>query len=145
MGFLTSLMTEGDISAVAAIERSSFREPWSENSLKMLTQHGAFGIVCREGETVAAYGGMICVLDEGQITNIATLPEYRRRSLAGRTLEAMIEESKRRELAFLTLEVRESNSAAIALYEKFGFVAIGKRQGFYRFPTEAAIIMEKKI
>ena len=145
MEFSVSIMTEGDLPGAAALEGEVFHEPWSENALRMLLQPNAFGIVCRAGDTVAAYGGMICVLDEGQITNIGTLPQFRRLGLARRTLEAMLEEANRRELTFVTLEVRESNSAAIGLYEKLGFSAIGKRQGLYRFPTEAAVIMEKKL
>ncbi len=133
------------ICGVAEIERQCFSEPWSEGSLCMLTEPNAFGIVCLCGETVAAYGGMICVLDEGQITNIATLPEFRRRGLAEKALISMLEEARARNLTFLTLEVRESNSAAIGLYSKLGFRRIGMRPNFYRKPTEAAIIMEKKL
>ena len=133
------------IAGAAEIERQCFAEPWSEGSLKMLTEPNAFGIVCTVGETVAAYGGMICVLDEGQITNIATLPQYRRCGLATKTLQKMLMEAKERELSFVTLEVRESNSAAIELYTKLGFCTVGKRPNFYRKPTEAAVIMEKKL
>ena len=139
------LLWERHIAGAAEIERQCFAEPWSESSLKMLTEPNAFGVVCTLGETVAAYGGMICVLDEGQITNIATLPQYRRCGLATKTLQAMLDEAEKRKLAFVTLEVRESNFAAIELYTKLGFCTVGKRPNFYRKPIEAAVIMEKKL
>ena len=138
-------LEDKDISGVARIELSCFSEPWSENSLKMLTETNAFGIVCYDGDVAASYGGMICVLDEGQITNIATLPEFRRRGLAEKTLCAMLKEANARGLSFVTLEVRESNEPAIALYQRNGFEIMGKRSNFYRKPTEAALIMEKKL
>ena len=138
-------LTAEDTEKAAIIEERCFAEPWSANSLLMLTGTNAFGIVCEIDGTVAAYGGMICVLDEGQITNIATLPEFRRRGLARKVLLSMLDEARARELAFVTLEVRESNAAAIALYEQLGFVKLGKRPNFYRKPTEAAVIMEKNL
>ena len=138
-------LAAGDTEKAAIIEERCFTEPWSANSLLMLTGANAFGIVCEIDGTVAAYGGMICVLDEGQITNIATLPEFRRRGLAKKVLLSMLDEARSRKLAFVTLEVRESNVAAIALYEQTGFVKLGKRPNFYRKPTEAAVIMEKKL
>ena len=138
-------LTADDAANVAIIEEQCFAEPWSASSLLMLTQANAFGIVCKIDGTLAAYGGMICVLDEGQITNIATLPDFRRRGLAKKVLLAMLDEARERKLSFVTLEVRESNAAAIALYEQFGFVKLGKRPNFYRKPTEAAVIMEKKL
>ena len=134
-----------DACDVALIESTCFSEPWSANAIKMLTEPNAFGIVCEADGQVAAYGGMICVLDEGQITNIATLPDFRRRGLARKVLDAMLSEARGRGLAFVTLEVRESNLAAISLYEKLGFFETGKRPNFYRKPTEAAVIMEKKL
>ena len=134
-----------DAEKVALIEEQCFAEPWSANAIGMLTESNAFGIVCEADGAVAAYGGMICVLDEGQITNIATLPSFRRRGLAKKVLLAMLDEARERKLSFVTLEVRESNFAAIALYEQLGFFELGKRPNFYRKPTEAAVIMEKKL
>ena len=134
-----------DTENVAFIEEQCFAEPWSASSVLMLTQANAFGTVCEADGTLAAYGGMICVLDEGQITNIATLPDFRHRGLAKKVLLAMLDEARERKLSFVTLEVRESNAAAIALYEQLGFVRLGKRPNFYRKPTEAAVIMEKKL
>ena len=144
-GQLIRKLTADDTEKVARIEELCFAEPWSASSLLMLTQTNAFGIVCDIDGTIAAYGGMICVLDEGQITNIATLPDFRRRGLAKKVLISMLDEARARELAFVTLEVRESNAAAIALYEQLGFIKLGKRPNFYRKPTEAAVIMEKKL
>ncbi len=142
---ITRKLTVSDTEKVALIEEQCFAEPWSANSLLMLTEANAFGIVCEIDGILAAYGGMICVLDEGQITNIATLPDLRRRGLARKVLLSMLDEARARDLTFVTLEVRESNAAAIALYEQLGFIKLGKRPNFYRKPTEAAVIMEKKL
>ncbi len=140
------------LSQVAEIEKHCFSEPWSERSLELLLEGqdrvgngSGVGFVCLvpdgEGQTVCAYGGMLCVLDEGQITNIATHPEYRRKGLGHRIVASLVEYARRNGLVTISLEVRESNTAAIELYKKFGFEMLGRRPNFYKAPTEAALIM----
>ena len=135
---ITSAMLE----AVAALERAVFAQPWSAQALQLLCGEMAFGFACLDGDLVTAYGGMMTVLDEGQITNIATHPDHRRRGLGAAVVEALLCEARARALSFVTLEVRESNAAAIALYQKFGFVVVGRRPRFYTEPVETALIMQ---
>lgn len=129
------------LAAVAALERETFANPWSEQALALLCGEMATGAVVMDGTRAAAYGGMMCVAGEGQITNIGTSPAYRRRGLGAAVMAALIEEAKARALSEISLEVRESNVAAISLYEKFGFRIMGKRPRFYTNPTETAYVM----
>ena len=128
---------------IAAIEALCFHEPWSERALALLTGDTAFGLALLQEETgaVLAYLGVLLSLDEGQITNVATHPLWRRRGYADALLTALKTEAKKRGLVMLSLEVRESNTAAIALYEKHGFFKAGRRPHFYTQPTEAALVM----
>ena len=135
-------LTRAMLPSVEALERAVFAHPWSVRSLELLCGDTAFGFATQAGDTVTAYGGMLTVLDEGQITNVATHPEYRRQGLASLVLAALLQEARERKLAFVTLEVRESNAAAIALYEKFGFAVVGRRPHFYTEPAEAALVMQ---
>ncbi len=129
------------LDAIAALEASVFCAPWSAQALELLTGNAGVGFVITEGDRALCYGGMMTVLDEGQITNIATHESARRRGFATRVLCALIDEARERGLTQITLEVRESNVAAIALYEHHGFRVVGKRPRFYTKPVEAALIM----
>jgi ribosomal-protein-alanine N-acetyltransferase len=133
------------LSDIARIEKLCFAFPWSEESLELLTTDRAVGFAVIDGGRVAAYGGMLCVLDEGQITNVATHPDFRRRGYAKEVMLALVDFAKQNGIDFLTLEVRESNEAAIRLYEGLGFYSTGVRKGFYKKPVEAAILMQKDI
>ena len=82
-------------------------------------------------------------MGEAYITNIAVFPEYRRQGVAQKLLQKAIDGAKSRDCVFITLEVRKSNSNAIALYEKLDFKNVGERKNFYTNPTENAIIMTK--
>ena len=101
---------------MVAIEESSFTDPWSkkvfEEDMKneLSAWYGAF-----YGSRLAAYMGFWAVLDEGQINNIATHPDFRRQGIAGRLMEAAFEEGRKKGISAWTLEVRVSNQAAIAL------------------------------
>ena len=108
----TELLLAEHLSDVAVVERECFADPWSEKSLEILVGDGAFGIVALIDGRVVGYGGMMIVLDEGQITDIAVLPEYRRRGIGMDILKAMIAEARSRSVATLFLEARESNLAA---------------------------------
>ena len=139
-------LTAAHIEGVAKLEKLCFSQPWSANSLELLTKEGiGVGMVCSADGNVCAYGGMMVAVDEGQITNIATHPDYRRRGCGAQILRALIDYAKQNRLSLLTLEVRESNRAAIALYEKHGFVRTGLRRNFYTSPTESAYVMSKTI
>ena len=130
-----------DLEAIAALEREAFVHPWTSEALALLCGEMATGVVVMDGTRAVAYGGMMCVAGEGQITNVATSPAYRRRGLGAAVLSALIEEAKARGLCEISLEARESNLPAIALYEKFGFRVMGKRPRFYTNPTETALVM----
>ncbi len=133
------------LDGAAEIEASCFAEPWSKKSLELLLGDSAVGFAVLDGDTVAAYGGMMTVLDEGQITNIAVHPDFRRRGYGRAVTEALLGYGVENGLSSVYLEVRRSNDAALLMYEKCGFQRIGVRKGFYRAPTEDAVLMQRKL
>ena len=84
------------------------------------------------------------LLDEGYITNVAVRPECRRQGIAGKLLDVFLNFAQGNRLAFLTLEVRASNEAAIILYGRHGFRGVGRRRNYYEHPREDAIIMTRE-
>ena len=134
-------LTRTHLSDVAALERLCFGEPWSERALELLLTDWALGIVAERDGRAVAYVGMLIALDEGQITNVAVHPDLRRAGLGAAVVEAMVVEARRLGLTQISLEVRASNQAAIALYRRFGFFEAGRRKGFYRDPREDALVM----
>ena len=138
-------ITEDMLADVAALECECFSEPWSEQSLRLLVGERAVGFAAFVDGRLAAYAGMLCVLDEGQITNIATYPEFRRQGLARMLLDAIDSYSRDNGIAFLSLEVRESNTAARTLYESCDWTSAGARKNFYKQPIEDAVIMTKTL
>lgn len=145
MTFTVERITRAHLAEVAELERLCFHDPWSERSLELLLGSDAVGYVCVSEGRVLAYGGMMLVPDEGQITNIATHPDVRRMGMGRAVVEALIDDAKKRGLEQLSLEVRVSNTAAVALYEDLGFGTAGRRKSFYRKPTEDAWVMIKAL
>lgn len=133
---------EKDAELIAEIERKCFATPWTEEQIKSSDDSTVF-FLARVDEKVVGYGGMYTVLDEGYVTNIGVLPEFRRRGIGAKIVNELIDFSKERSLSFLSLEVRVSNIAAINLYKSFGFEEVGKRKNFYRLPNEDALIMTR--
>ena len=132
-------MTDRHTAAIAALERSCFADPWSENGLREeLNNPCAAFLVATEGDRVVGYVGCHHVGDEGYITNVAVDPSCRRQGIARRLLTYAMDAWG--DLARITLEVRVSNAAAIALYEGLGFTRDGIRPKFYTHPTEDAAI-----
>ena len=97
-----------------------------------------------EDGTLLGYAGLLVVLDEGYITNVAVRPAYRRQGIASDLLGVFERFARGHQLAFLTLEVRASNAAAIALYEKMGYARVGVRKNYYEHPREDAVIMTRE-
>ena len=138
-------LSEEHLSALAELEILSFSEPWSRESLRILTRDGGFGVVALLDGRAVAYGGMTFVLDEGSITNIATHPDFRGRGIGHLVVRALLAKARERGITSVFLEVRPSNAPALALYRSEGFFDVGVRKNFYRHPTEDAILMEWKI
>ena len=138
-------LTEDMLPDIAELERVCFHEPWSEKSLELLLGEQGVGFALLENGSVAAYAGMMTVLDEGQITNVAVFPQYRRRGYGRAVMEALEAYARENSLSVLSLEVRESNEGARALYRSLSWREVGLRKNFYRLPTEDAVVMVKDI
>ena len=137
-------MTAASLDAVAAIEAECFSHPWSKKSLEeSLEKENSLFLVAVEDEKVIGYVGMEVIVDEGYIFNVAVSADYRRRGVGYALVRELVTYSMKNSLCFITLEVRESNSAAISLYSKFGFIKAGERKNYYSDPTEAAVLMTK--
>ena len=134
------------IISLAGLEKICFSEPWSEEGLRAeLTKSEARFFVCEYDGEIAGYMGMHIILDECYITNVAVFPRFRRKGIGEALVRHSVQKAAEENCSFITLEVRVSNSSAIALYEKAGFVSVGERKNFYSSPTENALIMTKEL
>ena len=138
-------MSEEHVPQVAELEKICFSDPWSEKSVAYeLTNTLSCWLVAVEDGRVAGYIGSQTVMGESDMMNVAVHPDYRRRGIAERLVNDLVEALKAFESHCLTLEVRESNDSARALYAKLGFFQAGLRKNYYRNPKEDALILRKE-
>ena len=121
-----------------AVDRSGARSGTFE-------RHGRIFVAEREetGE-VLGYAGMEFVCGEGYLDNVAVFPKARRQGAGRALVGALLTYAKAHGGSFVTLEVRPSNAAAIALYESLGFAEAGRRRHFYRDPMEDALLLTRR-
>ena len=143
MNFRIVPMSPARLPQVVALEKICFpADPWREELFRSALDNPAVAILLAEGgdSAVLGYAVLSVVLDEGNLDNIAVAPEARRQGVADALLGALTGFG-REHLAVLMLEVRASNAPAIALYEKHGFAAVGRRKNYYDAPKEDALLM----
>lgn len=138
-------LTQEYIAQLAAIETLCFSTPWSENAFySELKNPLSCWIIALDGKTVTGYIGSQAVLGEADMMNLAVLPAYRRQGIGKRLVEALTEALQSNGVHCLTLEVRASNAPALDLYEKLGFISVGRRPRYYTKPQEDALILRKE-
>ncbi len=138
-------MRPEDVPFISRLEEETFSMPWSaESFLRMIEREDNEYFVAEEDGHLLGGCGLLLIAGEGNITNVAVVPEARRRGVASGLLTYLMAEGDRAGLTAYTLEVRVSNAAAIGLYEKLGFISEGIRPNFYEKPTEDAVIMWKR-
>ena len=135
-----------DLDQVMEIVRRSFRRPWARQILlEEMGRDWAHLDILRPrgggGGPILGFANYWLVRDEVHVLNIAILPDSRRRGLASHMLGHIIDFAKRRRCRYVTLEVRRSNGAAVGLYRKFGFQAVGVRPHYYADDGEDAVVM----
>jgi ribosomal-protein-alanine N-acetyltransferase len=145
-------MRAEDLPAVLAIEKVAYSTPWPESSFRGLLGRMDTALFVAEvrtdtatdgGAMVAGYAVSWAVVDQGELGNIAVAPGWRRRGVARRLLEQVIDAMRELRVRELFLEVRLSNTGAQSLYRQYGFREVGRRPAYYASPTEDALIMRK--
>lgn len=148
-------MTAADVPAVVGIETEAFSTPWQVDTFEGLLDRDGLELLVLVGaaeggggaespagaDEVLGYAVLWCVLDQGELANIAVRPGLRGRGLGARLLDEVVAVSRRRGVKKLYLEVRDSNDAALRLYERFGFREVGRRRSYYDEPREDARVM----
>ena len=136
-------LEQRDLETVEEIERASYPTPWSRSMFAAELRKPssiALGAYLDEGELVG-YAFVSRYVDAWHVMNVAVSPAFRRRGIASTLLERLFEVTASDPRRGYTLEVRVSNTGAIALYEKLGFEARGVRRGYYTDNREDALIM----
>ena len=132
-----------DIPEVLRVEALCFVTPWPRNAFQNeLTENKlAHYFVGRVDDAIVAYGGLWVILEDAHITTVAVRPSHQRQRLGERILVHLLDEAIERGACWVTLEVRESNTAAQELYRKYGFTVVNTRRGYYSDNDENALVM----
>lgn len=138
-------MQEGHVAQIAELEKQCFSDPWSENAVRYeLTNPLSLWLVATQADRVVGYVGSQTVLGEADMMNLAVSPDHRREGIGEMLVNTLVEQLRQQGSHILLLEVRASNEPAIALYEKLGFVQVGRRPNYYFKPKEDALILRKE-
>lgn len=135
-----------DIPGILALEEKCFSRPYSASLLEAsLNDPLVFVMVARENGQTAGYAEFGSFIDAVCVNRIATDPGMRRRGIASLLLREGERITKELGISAMFLEVRSRNAAAAALYEKHGFIRTGTRRGYYKQPSDDALIYSKTI
>ena len=136
-------MRVADLDEVMLIERRSFSAPWEESTFRgLMRRPSAALLVAENDDELTGYSVMWFAADEGELGDIAVVPERRGEGIGRMLLRESIAVAASRGTRSLYLEVRESNEVARRLYEKVGFSVVGVRKQYYTEPVEDAIVMK---
>lgn len=132
-----------DIDAVVAIEREAFTTPWQPETFAGLIERDAveLTVMADDAGTIVGYSVLWCILDQGELANIAITPDRRGGGLGAHLLEHVLGVAAEKGVEKVFLEVRASNEAALGLYRRFGFAEAGRRANYYEQPREDALVM----
>jgi len=135
-----------DVEHVARLELESFTAPWSADTFThLLDRPGCELWVLDDPEAgVVGYAVLWCILDQGELANIAVAASHRGQGHGAYLLQRVMEVARDRGVERLYLEVRVSNTSAADLYRSFGFTEVGRRKNYYDRPVEDAVMMVVK-
>ncbi len=136
-------MRMDDVAAVHEIERLSFRTPWPAYAFEQELRANRLAryIVARAGDRIVGFAGIWMMVDEAHVTTFGVHPDWRRQAIGRQLLLNLVELADSIGARRMTLEVRESNVAAQALYQRFGFEVVGRRKAYYSDDGEDALVM----
>jgi [ribosomal protein S18]-alanine N-acetyltransferase len=140
--------TPADLPEVAALERVCYGDPWPASAFASLPDNSRVFFSVTRWDVEGALAGYVVawyVMDEGELANLAVAPDCRGQGIGRMLLDAVIGDATGRGSSTLYLEVRESNAAARQLYASRGFEEVGRRKGYYRNPTEDALILRRTL
>jgi ribosomal-protein-alanine N-acetyltransferase len=145
-GVAVRLAASGDLARVVEIERASFSDPWSFTAFRSAlgAERLNFHVAVSDG-VVIGYAVSWCVIDEAELANLAVHPSRRGHRVGALLLDRAMADAREAGCVVMHLEVRESNTAARALYESRGFGMVGRRKRYYREPVEDALILRARL
>jgi [ribosomal protein S18]-alanine N-acetyltransferase len=145
--WLIRAATLEDLEPIVAAERICFSDPWSSSGIRELLQsETGLNFVCFWPGAEARLAGYLfarTIAGEGEILNLAVLPEARGKGLGRRLLRTGLDALATHRAEAVFLEVRESNEEAKGLYRSAGFSVVGVRAGYYRNPREDALVLRR--
>jgi [ribosomal protein S18]-alanine N-acetyltransferase len=146
-GYRIRPMEAADVSGVVTIEREAFSTPWSEDTFRSLFRRPPWVLLVMEGADggVAGYAVLGCVMEQGELANIAIRKEHRGQGLGGLLLDRVLDEASVRGVRQIFLEVRLSNTGAASLYRSRGFQEVGIRKDYYEAPREHARVLVRRL
>jgi len=143
--FFIRRMKDTDLAAVRTIESLSFSNPWSETTFRGEIQNTSISfplvVVRKPEDAVIGYIVFWHIRDDVQVNNIAVHPDFRGKGIGEALMRHVIDKVRANGATFVTLEVRPSNTGAVALYQKLGFEILGTRKNYYTNPDEDAYLM----
>jgi ribosomal-protein-alanine N-acetyltransferase len=140
------LMSPFDLAAVLGLERVCFPSAWTpESYLRELRNPNSYYVVARCQGEVVGYAGMWVIEDEAHVSTLAVRPDVRRRGLGEAMMRHLLHVARTRGAMRMTLEVREQNEVALALYRKLGFTSRGLIPHYYGDTGENAHVMHREL